>query len=532
MIKGLLSGLGRHRGVLTAVAFVVALAFWSLFRKGQTPLIRWVEATPARTSGQEFLSDGETITEFAPDGRAVLFFDEQHAHLRDVKTGRIARLHLDTVRSGNRFEPRFSETGWMDQGRLLVGLVQGSDRLGDIHPSLHVWEVPSGREVLSVAEVGDGLDHQRFVVSDDGSTLAYLQGPPGPLTVGVWSRAAGEAQTRYFPGSGEIALSSDGHFLTVYETRGVVADLVVWDVRTSERLATISPATFDADAVAVSTDGHWVAEAQAGEFTLIALPSGRKMTIEHGYPVHMPWFSPDCRLLLSQSPRHLNSDWLEIWNLAVDPPALLFEGQIGGASRDGQRLVQVDDHMNEFLKTIRLTSPTDPGKVRAQPQIESGVVFQKGRGTGQRSLDGPTLAYLDNRSEASWYWTITKNLPAGLSPWPPGWRLSQSIEVIHADNGRVLRSIGVPERLERLDFRVIDNGTKVAVQTKVSLDRPERAVPLGTETTIEIWDVSGSGSTIREFAGPLLASFLALGLGGWYDRRRRRSRVSPEILAA
>ncbi len=52
--------------------------------------------------------------------------------------------------------------------------------------------------------------------------------------------------------------------------------------------------------------------------------------------------------------------------------------------------------------------------------------------------------------------------------------------------------------------------------------------------TDEVWDLKAAGSRNTALVGLALGSFLALGLGRWYDRKRRRSRLSasPDALTS
>ena len=501
------------------------------------PKASWSESFPSSRGGKRFGGDVEVDivrrVEFSPDGRAVLTVSDANARFRDLVSGRVVELSCDVPGSLERPEPhplRFApclvETRFMEGGRLLLGLVNGRDRLEDIAPSLRIWEVPEGRERTCFPEVGDGSDRPRYALSDDGSTLAYLMGPPGPLTVGVW-RGAKDWQPRYFPGSGPIALSVDGRRLALFEKVDSTPSFVVWDVRSSERLSMIP---FDLpdrpEGIALSPDGKILAVPRDGQTILWDVATASRLRVMETNVSGQPWFSPDGSLYF---PRRWHDDGMpiEIWNLAVEPPQPLFEGQIGALSRAGGLIVQKGPNVRgasgsrvvaDFREVVELPSMR---VLRARPEkIASSMIF---------SPDGRTLAWKIDRPEASWLWTLAGWLPSRVRSFPPNWRLDKEVRVLDVDSGRILATIKLPYRpfLSVDQLELLEDRKTLAIHYQIPAQADEG---IESEAHVELWSVPSPPSNwpvAGVFVGVALAS------GRWYDRRsRRRANPSPVVSPA
>ena len=531
------SRLRRNRGLAIALGLVsvVLMGYASLPPPG--PRVSWKERfTPADEKGgfdRDAYGYGEEFL-VSPDGRALLTIFHERVKVRDVATGRVAELKFHEPGSNPRL--RMDEARFLAGGRLVVGLICDPDEPEASPVALKVYEVPSGRERIAFGEIEGGSEWPPFAISRDGSTLAYAMGKPGPPTVGVWS-AQEDRPPVDFAGSGPLALSDDGRVLVLLESSGSEASLIVREVASTQRLASIPVAGTSKPArIAFSPDGKTLAESWRDETIIeeserekIILRDVATSSIKHVLStdeqlVSEPRFSPDGSLLFLRSPIFEGLRFIEIWDLAVHPPRHVFQGEYQDLSRDGHRMVQSGP--NHLGQARHEHDPaTFPRRVLELPSMKPvgrDVASPDWRLTSRITLnpEGRLAAITTARVVPSWSEWLSGWLPPGLRPAPPRWNeernFQSEVRVIDPDLGGCLRMINSGGRAG-----FVEDGKTLALQRWMPTKDPSGP----RYELVELWDVHGPSSK-----WPVLGvlGVVALVLGRWYDvLARGRANAAP-----
>jgi len=272
---------------------------------------------------------------------------------------------------------------------------------------LRIWEVESGREVLTLA--GHNADVGSLSFSPDGSRLAS-----GGYDVKIWDAHTGDEQRTLADASGPALFSPDGTRLLTCGSNGAMK---IWDVETGEAIATMEGGTtrtsgrglawhpagkrivgsqadralkvWDAKTgepvldlaesaqhhptVAFSPDGQRIAGIGYDHaITLWDAETGKRIRRLQGHRdyVSSVAFSPDSRRLCSGSYDKL----LTVWDVATGRAIRSFKGHAAGLTsvafnRDGNRIVSGshDDAVKVWDAEV------DQGPLTVQSAGTSGV---------------------------------------------------------------------------------------------------------------------------------------------------------------
>ncbi len=527
--------LWRNRGLLAALGAVLVALPATLGLGQPRPLASSSYTEMARSSGPTH--DRGIKAMFSPDGRGLLIYGADQGKVRDLATGEIGRLATGEFKFGEDYRWWLYRPRFLDGGRLLVGLLVGGDPEKLIHPTLVIWDFPAGRERATVREVGDGSHGWKFGTSDDGSTLAYLIGPPGPPTVVVW-RSSEDWRPRSFAGKGPIALSADGRFLAVVEPGDPSEMVAVWEVASSRRLGTIRdrPEVF-----ALSPDGKTLAGNGKNGPTLwdVATATRRVDLASSSTGLPWPWFSPDgSRLVLrdrSIEEGHAQVEFAEVWDLAVGPPRPVFQGYIRGISRDCRLIVQEGPNLAAPPGSPGSAAAPDSGMLVEIPSMRPrGPAFGPGLRSVAFSSDGrKVLLHRINMVQSS-FGPWLRWLPASISSLAPEMTLENRLQVIETDWGRTLASVDLSRQTVALPGRTAEefesalvlapDGTTLAIHFLQSAETgDDRDI-----STVELWDIRAGFPRWPILAGLAAA---ALALGRWSDVRSRRRALAASMPA-
>ncbi len=521
--------LRRHRGLaLAALAFPLA---WLGFERAATPRPRvsWseiIKADPTRTD------DPARQALFAPDSRSVALCEEGRLALRDLSTGRLVELASGELAPGHPAPLRLINLRYLERGRLLLGWMGDAVGHGDHSHSLRVWDAESGRELFRALKVGKDSAQPNFVVSDDGSTLAYPPAWPwgsvGPKEVGVWNRARGP-KARTFPGVGPIAISADGKTLAVTDPGASASSLLVHDVETGRRLATlpVAPDVAVRD-LALSPDGKILAENRMPRVSLwdVATATARCELASKAYPTR---FGPDGKLLILGNVPNDQED-CEVWDLAGDPPRKIFQGLIAGVAPDGRSMIRNGPNR------VDSTPPPREGFGVGTQVVELPSLKPLSRTTYPYhqdyvySPDGKTRAVQSVRSPGSWMTSLLRNFAIRharflLRFWVPTDPEVKCVWINDTTAGRPLGVVDLPDGEDVVSqYSLLPDGKTLALHHLAP-------APGGVRSTVELWDATNPPREARTpylvLSAPLI---LAAGLGFdlWSGRRgRRRAPSSP-----
>lgn len=191
--------------------------------------------------------------------------------------------------------------------------------------SLLAWDARDGRQVLDAKGHSGPISH--LALSRDGQWLASAGGTFQKAgEVKVRKTSTGHEQLNVpTPTSGTIrvALSPDGQRLAIAHPDKRVQ---VWDVMGQRELATFNGHTSQANALAFSPDGVWVASGMGtiagikGELKLWNASTGQEKLVLAGHPegITSLSFSPDGKRLASGS----NDETVRVWDLLTGQETL------------------------------------------------------------------------------------------------------------------------------------------------------------------------------------------------------------------
>jgi hypothetical protein len=419
------------------------------------PSARWEEFHPHHSNW----SNGELPTRiaFSPDGRTILT-NNSHARLRDATTARVI-AELAKVGDAAPPIPRFAlrYPTFFDDGRLLVAEVGGSplDPPGAL-TSLKVWDVASGRERASFPDLGHRWEGPKFVVSANGKTLAFSQGPPPQpgwivKRLRAWTPSLG-LLPHEFKGAECVpfALSPDGSQLLGVELDGP-STITRYDVATGRELGTVAHDASDRPAeMAFAPDGRLLCWYHfGGTSEILDLESGRrqilpKSPISLASPVR---FAADGKLLLLGDLRK-NYETLEICDLAAGRISDVSHEGFDSISADGRRMAAIDRkrHRNTFeapdTRNDSVVIVTDqPGGGERGRLVASGVTQT------QFSPDASRLAIRESRSERSDWDRWLRMIPFVRGALPSSGSESSEVDqitILDVDSWRTIATIPLP----------------------------------------------------------------------------------------
>ncbi len=546
-LRGILQ---RNRGLAMAfgLVLIVLVGYASLPAPG--PRVSWRERYTPKEDEDEtgFNHDGGQFM-ISPDGRSILTTFRFQAKIRDVATGRVAELEMD--RPGSDARSWMGGAKFLAGGRFLVGLTRDIDQNVEGTATLKVYEIPSGRERIAFTGIYDGSNWSPLAVSRDGSTIAVAMGNPVPTKVGVWS-AMEDRPITYFAGKGPLALSDDGRILALHEFTAFDANLIVWDVASSTRLASIAvPGASIQEAIALSPDGKmlvelWGVKAILWDVSISPLKqvvhvdlterhvtnSSIKHFLPHDSLGYAPWFSPDGSLFYL---RRWDSGYvwpIEAWDLKVNPPRRVFRGQALEISRDGHRMLQAGPNIVDHPELEIVQQSAAPLRFVELPSMKPlGRDLEPHGMSVAFNPDARLLGMVYARNEPSLIDQLKGWIPPRMRP--TSWKFRRNnrqdeFKVVDVDTGGTLRTVKLNP--QSINFDSIGTPGFVEDGRTLALHRwmpPEDPSEHGYDELVELWDIPGPASK-----WPILGvlAVFALGSGRWYDvraRRRENSAAAP-----
>jgi hypothetical protein len=134
----------------------------------------------------------------------------------------------------------------------------------DLGRNLQTWNVADGTPVPGVVpHVPDsgGISTGHAFLTDAAGEI-IVASVPGESW--AWNRTDPSAERVTIPAGGSVALSDDGRYLVTAEADG----LQLWNVRTAERVETLSTTIDAKPGLAVTRDARWVATVEGGRLRL------------------------------------------------------------------------------------------------------------------------------------------------------------------------------------------------------------------------------------------------------------------------